>query len=660
MYAQRNHKHRLILLLLVCLAALSGVGARLAVSVGRVSVLVVEASDYPTIRTYVVVEDSHGNPLTGLDASNFALYEEGVQVEGLTVEPVEQPMLLGVVIDSAISFETREGGARRVEHAKSATIELIAPESGRLQLHDQVAIFAFEEGVPFQLLDFTYDHNLAIDQGVAAVDTTGNQYTALFDIAEQAIDAMARVPGTMRRVLLIFSDGQDYVSTTEFHRLVQRAQEDHLVIFTIGMGTNLDVDQEYSVHLRLLADDTGGRYMWYRPGRRGEDEELAAFLDHLVAHRSLYILSYQTEQYEGEPALRVVVQSGGRSAEDSASFTPPPMPPLLKIDNLESGEVIQGTFTVRPVIFRNQRDIARVEYRVDDELEHTALGSPFTFEWDTTRWATSSTTPTAVSLVVTAYDIGKYSAEQRLTVGLILPPPPPTPVPPAPVSVGGTNTPLLVVASTSLVVSLGAVVFLVVTVRRGGWSAVRGWAEEAARRTRVWAKETRRRLMGQPIPVEAALGTLIIESEVMHGKLLQIKESGMFLGREEQQADLVFDWDDFVSRKHAKISLEDGQFYVWDLGSANGTWVNEQRVPRSRSGGTDIAEAVRLNDGSVLRLGPNLRLRFRAGVAAPTPGAVPEEPATHVLAPSGATPTPKPMARPETETTVLPREGDIH
>lgn len=66
-----------------------------------------------------------------------------------------------------------------------------------------------------------------------------------------------------------------------------------------------------------------------------------------------------------------------------------------------------------------------------------------------------------------------------------------------------------------------------------------------------------------------------------------------------------------VSRKHAKVSRAGGQYYVEDLGSGNGTFVNGQQ----------IKERVAINNQDRIKLGPML-LRFECeGAAAPRPAA---------------------------------------
>ena len=67
--------------------------------------------------------------------------------------------------------------------------------------------------------------------------------------------------------------------------------------------------------------------------------------------------------------------------------------------------------------------------------------------------------------------------------------------------------------------------------------------------------------------------------------------------------------DDKVSRRHAMINAQGhGEFWMVDLGSSNGTYVNGRRV----------AQPCRLNEGDVLEIG-NHRFTFRHQRASKTP-----------------------------------------
>ena len=59
--------------------------------------------------------------------------------------------------------------------------------------------------------------------------------------------------------------------------------------------------------------------------------------------------------------------------------------------------------------------------------------------------------------------------------------------------------------------------------------------------------------------------------------------------------------DPAVSTRHAELALRGGVFVVTDLGSTNGTFVNNQR----------ITQPTRLGDGDLLRFG-NTQMKFRA------------------------------------------------
>ncbi len=65
------------------------------------------------------------------------------------------------------------------------------------------------------------------------------------------------------------------------------------------------------------------------------------------------------------------------------------------------------------------------------------------------------------------------------------------------------------------------------------------------------------------------------------------------IGRETDN-DVVLD-DPATSRHHAEILFHEGHYVVKDLGSANGTYVNEQRVSERA-----------LADGDAIRIGQNV------------------------------------------------------
>ncbi|MQA62390.1 MAG: FHA domain-containing protein [Actinophytocola sp.] len=92
---------------------------------------------------------------------------------------------------------------------------------------------------------------------------------------------------------------------------------------------------------------------------------------------------------------------------------------------------------------------------------------------------------------------------------------------------------------------------------------------------------------------------LVVNRGPRAGQQIHLNRSHLKLGR-SATCDIVLD-DATVSRQHAEINRESGQYVVTDAGSLNGTYVNRSLVDRS---------AV-LNDGDELRIGI-FRLIFRA------------------------------------------------
>ena len=97
------------------------------------------------------------------------------------------------------------------------------------------------------------------------------------------------------------------------------------------------------------------------------------------------------------------------------------------------------------------------------------------------------------------------------------------------------------------------------------------------------------------------------------------KTPEIVLGRDEE-CDLMMS-DIAVSRRHAKIALEDGQFFLYDLGSGNGTFLNGTHIDREE-----------LSPGDELTVGERT-LRFvelneapPTAAAHPVPKELPQEP----------------------------------
>jgi predicted component of type VI protein secretion system len=79
----------------------------------------------------------------------------------------------------------------------------------------------------------------------------------------------------------------------------------------------------------------------------------------------------------------------------------------------------------------------------------------------------------------------------------------------------------------------------------------------------------------------------------------ELVQDRMTIGRKPEN-DIAIEWDKAVSRRHAELELVKGSWFVSDLDSANGTFVNGSKVDRKRA--LHAGDELRVGD-TTLRLG---------------------------------------------------------
>ena len=67
---------------------------------------------------------------------------------------------------------------------------------------------------------------------------------------------------------------------------------------------------------------------------------------------------------------------------------------------------------------------------------------------------------------------------------------------------------------------------------------------------------------------------------LQNGELIRIDKDTMIIGR-SRTCDVVIP-SAKVSRQHASLSRVDGDLYIEDLGSANGVWLNGEKITRAK------------------------------------------------------------------------------
>jgi VWFA-related protein len=226
---------------------------------------------------HATVRDRRGSYATGLSPDAFAVFEDGERQSIQFFGTQDQPVTVGLMIDSSGSMLTSRD---RVIAAAGAFVETSHPD-------DEIFALAFNDTVRAALpadAPFTGDAETLRAALSGAIVTRGR--TALYDAIAAGLDYVAR--GTRQtKVLVVVSDGGDNASTTGFDDLLRKAQVANTVIYTIGFIDPLERDANPK-RLRQLADASGGEA--FRPRDMTEVEDVLRHIARDIRH--MYTIGY--------------------------------------------------------------------------------------------------------------------------------------------------------------------------------------------------------------------------------------------------------------------------------------------------------------------------------------------------------------------------------
>lgn len=219
------------------------------------------------VEVYATVTDAGGEPVTGLRADDFDVFENGRPQDVSAFAAGELPLTVALGIDRSWSMKGEP--LTLAKRASQAFLRALKPADRSLVL----AISADAEVVAPLSTD-RFAQSRAIDK----LDPWST--TSLHDAIIAALDRLEPEPG--RQALIVFSDGTDRYSTATAAQVVERARRSNALIYPIAFG------RTRPPLLAELAVLTGGRSFQLRDAR-GLEPTLAAIAREL---RSQYLLGY--------------------------------------------------------------------------------------------------------------------------------------------------------------------------------------------------------------------------------------------------------------------------------------------------------------------------------------------------------------------------------
>ncbi|HVW07191.1 MAG TPA: VWA domain-containing protein [Bryobacteraceae bacterium] len=246
----------------------------------------------------VTVRDRNGGFASGLTKDNFDVYEDGAKQSIRLFQHEDIPVTAGIVVDHSGSMT-----------AKMPDVVAAAEKFAALSNpQDQMFVVNFNEqttlGLPSDV-PFTHFATLLRD-AIEDAPTAGE--TALYDALDLALDRLnAGKPS--KKVLVVFSDGGDNASKTTLQEVLRRAARSNAIIYTIGIFSPDDPDQNAGV-LKHLAKETGGEAFF--PQAYKDAAEICARIAKDI--RNQYTLGYISTDTNpgGYRRVKVVAHAPGR------------------------------------------------------------------------------------------------------------------------------------------------------------------------------------------------------------------------------------------------------------------------------------------------------------------------------------------------------------
>ena len=227
----------------------------------------------------VTVTDKSGQYVKGMKASDFKVYEDGVEVKTNMIASFslqESPYAAVVLLDSSGSMEARFSLAR------SAAIRFL----DGLRPEDVAAVYRFDSKVE-RVQEFSGGRDLA----PIAYAIRAKGMTTLNDAIVEASKKLAERT-EIRKAIVILSDGMDTFSKASNEKAVESALAVGASIYAVDMST-IEVAgsarRQSAASLKGFAEKTGGRFI-STPGGPALRDAFTGIADEL-GHQ--YTISYR-------------------------------------------------------------------------------------------------------------------------------------------------------------------------------------------------------------------------------------------------------------------------------------------------------------------------------------------------------------------------------
>jgi Ca-activated chloride channel homolog len=245
---------------------------------------VAERSTVEVTQITAVVTD-RGRFVKDLPQAAFRIVEDGVpqRIAHFTAEGAPLEMVVALDVSGSMT-----DAMVQLRNAVTRFLDQLGPD-------DQVSLVAFNDAM-FTLARRETSRE-ARARAVGRLAPWGG--TALYDVVIRAFDLLSRQPG--RRVLVIFSDGDDVSSHATLSNVEEAVRSSDATLFMVGLGRGARLTA-LKQGIERLADLSGGRSLFVDRTDR-LDEPFAEIIDELS---NQYLIGYESTNTARDGAWREI------------------------------------------------------------------------------------------------------------------------------------------------------------------------------------------------------------------------------------------------------------------------------------------------------------------------------------------------------------------
>jgi len=264
-----------------------------------------------TVAVYVTATDAEKRLVSDLVQEDFEILDNGKPVNINIFENKPVPITVVVMIDTSGSITASLGLVK--DGAEQFLLRLL-PD-------DMAQVGEFSDKIKFHPGNFIGDRDRLIYLLKHELDF--GYPTRLYDAVDESIERLLPVDG--RKVVLVFTDGDDTASKLGVGKVMDRAREKDVMVYAVGLQTEYFNGQQRvrsspDRGLKRLAEDTGGGYFELK-----KTAELGETFTRVAQElHSQYVLGFSPELLDGKiHKLEVRVKKAGTTARARKTYIAP-------------------------------------------------------------------------------------------------------------------------------------------------------------------------------------------------------------------------------------------------------------------------------------------------------------------------------------------------